>query len=125
MSAELEARAAILTALGSDAAVDKIGPDTCIHLVLDVARDKDRETQSEAMRQVGEVRAGVRAEPTEAVAQSPVYKMFSALTGEAAQFESDLARHLGPDEAHRVTFSDGLCAGSSTFGGPGPREPKK
>lgn len=113
-----------VAALGNEAAVDKIGPDTCIHLVVDMARDKDKDAWAESMWQVGEVRAGLRPEPSAEVAQSPIYKIFSALTGEAKNFEADLAKNLGPEEAHRVAFSDKICAGRSTFGGPGPREKK-
>jgi hypothetical protein len=110
-----------IEALGHEAAVDKIGPDTCIHLVSDMTREKDRNGWAEAMRQVGEVRAGLRPEPSEDTARNPVFKVFSALTGEAKNFEADLAKHLGPEDARRVTFSEELCAGRSTFGGPGPR----
>ena len=108
-------------ALGNETAVDKIGPDTCIHLIVDMNRETDREGWAEAVRQVGEVRAGLRPEPSEEILKNPVYKVFSAMTGESKNFEADLAQNLGPEEAHRVTFSDSLCAGRSTFGGPGPR----
>lgn len=108
-------------ALGSMEVADKVGQDTCIHLVLDQTRDKDKEAAYEAMRQVAEIRAGLRQAPT-GEAASPVLKMFLALTTEMKTFESDLAQSLGPEEAHRVAYADGMCMGHSTFGGPGPRE---
>lgn len=41
-------------------------------------------------------------------------------TGEAKMFESDLAQSFGPEEAHRIAYSDELCVGSSHFGGGKP-----
>lgn len=112
-------------ALGSAEVAEKVGLDTCIHLVLDQTRDKDKESAYEAMRQVAEIRAGQRPAPAANDTTNPVLKMFLALTGEMKTFESDLAQSLGPDEAHRVAYADGMCMGTSTFGGPGPREPEK
>lgn len=111
-------------AVGSETVAEKIGTSTCIHLVLDMNRDKDKEGTNEAMRQVGEIRAGLRPAPAPGDPQHPVLQMMMALTGELKSFESDLAQQLGPDEAHRISYADGLCAGRSTFGGPGAR-PKK
>ena len=39
--------------------------------------------------------------------------------------EGDLAQSLGPEEAHRVTYAEGMCMGQHSFGGGGPREPEK
>jgi ferric-dicitrate binding protein FerR (iron transport regulator) len=111
--------------VGSEKTADRIGLDTCIHLVLDSSRGKDLEAGNEAMRQVGEVRAGLRAEVDPSLQGSPVVKMFFALTAERKLFESELAQSLGPDEAHRVTFADGMCMHTSSFGGPGPRQDPK
>jgi hypothetical protein len=111
-------------AVGSESVADKIGPDTCIHLILDIAHEKDRDSSSEAMRQVGEIRAGLRPAPAAGDNQHPVVKMFLTLTEEMKSFEGDLAQQVGPEDAHRISFSDGLCARRSTFGGPGPRSKK-
>ena len=75
--------------------------------------------------QVGEVRAGLRADVDPSLQGSPVVKMFFALTAERKLFESELAQALGPEEAHRVTFADGMCMHTSSFGGPGPRPDAK
>lgn len=113
--------------MGSQEAADKLGAGTCFHVVLDLNRERDREGTNEAMREVAEVRAGLRPMPgpNEPMAQHPIFKMFMALTGEMKQFETDLAQSLGPDEAHRVAYHEDMCMGHSTWGGPGPREPKK
>ena len=94
-----------------------------IHVIVDVARKKDRDASSEAMRQVGEIRAGKRPPPGPGDALDPTLEAFLALTGELSEFEADLAQSFGPEEAHRLAYSDEMCAGQSTFGGPGPRKP--
>jgi ferric-dicitrate binding protein FerR (iron transport regulator) len=111
--------------VGSEKTADRIGLDTCIHLVLDSSSGKDREAANEAMRQVGEVRAGLRPDVEPTLQGSPVVKMFSALTAERKLFEGELAQSLGPEEAHRVTFAEGMCMHTSSFGGPGPRPDPK
>lgn len=112
-------------ALGSAEVAEKVGRSTCEHLVLDVENHKDPEAVGEAMRQVGEIRAGMRPMPGANEPMHPVMKMFLAVTAEQKLFENDLAQSLGPEDAHRVTFSDELCMGQSTWGGHGPRDPKK
>lgn len=111
--------------LGNADLVDKIGMNTCVHLVVDQAYGKDKAAAGEAMREVGEMRAGMRSAFDPNVADHPIAKMFFAMTGETKAFENDLAASLGPEEAHRVVFAEGMCMGRSTFGGAGPREPTK
>lgn len=112
-----------VAAIGKEDVVDTLGPDTCTHVIVDMERKRDREAASEAMRQVAEIRAGKRPPPAPGEASSPTLEAFLALTGELSQFETDLAQSFGPEEAHRLAFSDEMCAGQSTFGGPGPRKP--
>lgn len=112
-------------AVGSEEVAEVIGPDSCTHVVMDVARRKDRESATEAMRAISEVRAGLAPPPSDELRQHPVFQVFWALTSELPEFERDLAQSLGPDEARRLAYSDEICASHSTFGGPGPREPKK
>lgn len=109
-------------AIGKDDVVDVLGADTCTHLIVDLARRADGKAASEAMRQLTEVRAGLRPAPDAAVGENPVYRLFFGLTGEMKAFEADLAESFGPDEAKRLAYGGGFCGGSSTFGGPGPRE---
>jgi ferric-dicitrate binding protein FerR (iron transport regulator) len=109
-------------AIGNAEVVDVLGPDTCIHVVVDAMRKKDAASVSEAMRQVAEIRAGQRPAPALGKEQHPVFDLFMALTGEMGAFESDLAQTFGPEEAKRLSYAKDVCAGHSTFGGPGPRE---
>jgi ferric-dicitrate binding protein FerR (iron transport regulator) len=109
-------------AIGNPAVVDSLGPDTCTHVVVDMARKKDGDAATEAMRRVAEIRAGLRPEPAPGAPQSPVFDTFWALTGEMSRFEADLGQSFGPEEAKRLAYADGMCVGHSTFGGPGPRK---
>jgi hypothetical protein len=105
-----------LQALGtSEAIVDKIGVNQCIHLVYDLASQADRAGTQEAHIQVAEIRAGIRPEPP-ANQQPATMKMLLALTGEQGNFESDLAKTFGPDEAHRLAWSDDICVSNSSWG---------
>ena len=110
---------------GSSELADLLGPDTCTHVVLTQERNRSGSSASEAMRQVGEMRAGLRPMPAPGEAVNPVAKVFLALTGELSKFQSELAESFGPEEAHRLAFSEDLCVSRSTFGGPGPRKPKE
>lgn len=108
-------------AIGNAEVVDVLGPDTCTHVIVDALRKQENSGVGEAMRQVAEVRAGLKAAPG-GKEQHPVYDLFWALTGEMSAFEADLAQSFGPEEAKRLAYSKGMCAGHSTFGGPGPRK---
>jgi ferric-dicitrate binding protein FerR (iron transport regulator) len=112
-----------IDAIGKSDVVDTLGPDTCMHVVVDIARKKDSEAASEAMRQVSEIRAGLRPSPAAGERMHPVLEIFLAATSEQGRFEGDLAESFGPEEAHRLAYAEGMCAGRSTFGGPGPRKP--
>jgi hypothetical protein len=69
--------------------------------------------------------AGQRPAPASGTPLHPVFEVFWTMTGEMSQFEADLAQSFGPEEAKRIAFSDKLCVGKSTFGGPGPRKPSE
>lgn len=109
-------------AIGNAEVVDVLGPDTCTHVVVDSMRKQGGAGAGEAMRQVAEIRAGLRPPPAAGKEQHPVFELFWALTGEMQSFESDLAQTFGPEEAKRLAYAESICAGHSTFGGPGPRE---
>jgi len=109
-------------AIGNAEVVDVLGPDTCTHVVVDALRKQENSGVGEAMRQVAEARAGQRPAPAGGKDQHPVFELFWGLTGEMSAFEADLAQSFGPEEAKRLAYSKGLCAGHSTFGGPGPRQ---
>ncbi|MBX3208578.1 MAG: hypothetical protein KF764_26330 [Labilithrix sp.] len=109
-------------AIGSAEVAEKLGPDTCIHLVLDLESDRDGDAARQARKQVGEIRAGARPMPGPNEAVHPVLKLFLTTTGENRNFEADLAQSFGPEEAHRIVYSDELCMGASVFGGSRPKK---
>ncbi len=110
-------------AVNSAEVAEKLGPSTCQHLVLDVEGAKDGDATNEAMRLVGEIRSGARPMPGPGEKLHPVAKMFLAVTHEPKAFEDELARAFGPEEAHRIAYSDELCMSRSTWGR-GPRKGK-
>jgi hypothetical protein len=116
-----EVRPLCVAALGSADAVDKLGLNTCTHLILDLSHKNDPAGTREQMSAVGEIRAGIRPPPSADDKVGPVLKLFLALTGSNKSFEADLARTFGPEEAHRLAYSDEMCMESSTFGRGGKR----
>jgi hypothetical protein len=115
-----DVKALCTEALGSAEVAEKLGRNTCTHLILDLARRSDAGAVDEAMRQVGEIRAGQRAAPA-VEDQSAAMRLMLVLTGELKRFEDDLGRDLGPEAAHQLAYSSHLCSNQSVFGGPGPR----
>ena len=109
-------------AVGSESLADKIGPSTCIHLVLDIENEKNRDATDRARREVGEIRAGMKPMPAPDAKMHPVAKLFLTMTGSNKRLESELAQTFGPEEAHRLAYSSGLCHGQSTFGGSSPKK---
>jgi hypothetical protein len=101
-------------AIGAPDMVDAISTDTCTHIVMDVARNKDMASAKAALHAVAEVRAGLREAPAEPL--HPVYELFYMLSGEAHALETDLAESFGPEDAKRITFSKQLCSGANTYG---------
>src|SRR5262249_25518135 len=86
--------------------VDRVGADSCVHLIYDVAKAEDKAGTAEAHTQAAEIRAGLRPEPPPGSKMHPVLKLFLMLTSANGQFESDLSKSLGPEEAHRLAMSD-------------------
>lgn len=113
-----EIRPMCAAALGTTGeVVDKVGPDSCMHLIYDAASKADKEATAEAHTQVAEIRAGLRPEPAANEKMNPVMKMFLLLTSANKAFEGDLAKSFGPEEAHRLAMSDDMCNSNSRWGG--------
>jgi ferric-dicitrate binding protein FerR (iron transport regulator) len=103
---------------GDAALADRLGAQTCQSLIQDVAHMNGEDVEEE-MRQVAEVRAGMRPMPADGGAD--VFKLMLALSNESGTIEKDLAKSLGPDEAHRVVFADELGCWNNSSWGVGPR----
>lgn len=106
-------------AVGSAEIAERIGPDSCIHIVVDQERAKNSDAANQAMYDVGFIRSGTKPLPAPGETVDPMLQMFLTLTDATNAFEHDLAQSFGPDEAHRLAYADGMCMGSSIFGGPG------
>jgi hypothetical protein len=110
-----------VNALQGDAAMaDKLGGATCAVLVRDIAASSGVDV-SEDMREVAEIRAGLRQLPEGG--GDPVVKMTLALTRAGEGLEQDLAKQLGPEDAHRLLYSGNTpgCWNNDSWGvGPRP-----
>jgi hypothetical protein len=102
--------------------VEKIGVESCPHLIYDLAMASDGDATREAHTRAAEVRAGLRPEPGPGERVHPVTQMFLALTAATGVVESELAKTYGPDDAHRLAYADDICASSSRWGGGKKRE---
>ena len=98
---------------GSAATADKLGAATCQTLLFDVARSKGGD-ENDDLRVTAEIRAGLRPANE---ATTPLQKLLLVLSAQTKAVESDLAKSLGPDAAHRVAFTDVGCWNNSTWGG--------
>jgi hypothetical protein len=109
--------------VGKEELADHLGTGACIHLVHEVSYSKDRKGTEDAMRLVAEIRAGQKPMPGPNEVIHPEARLMLALSGELKAFEDDVAQSFGPEEAHRIAFSDAFCMGSSTWS-TGPIQPK-
>jgi hypothetical protein len=110
-------------ALGGAADVaEKVGQQACMSIVMDI--DRQKIDSDEQVRQVAEIRAGmIQAPPADSM--SATMKMLLALSYESKNVESDLAKSIGPDDAHRVVFGDEGGCWSNQGIGVGPRPQKQ
>jgi hypothetical protein len=92
------------------ALVDRLGPTTCLHVVLNSAPPEEFKN---TLREVAEIRAGMRPVPAEP--SNSQQKLLLGLTAETKAFENDLARSFGPDDAHRITYFDDKCMLTMAF----------
>jgi hypothetical protein len=105
--------------------VDKIGAESCPHLIYDGALRTDKDAAAEAHTQAAEIRAGLRPEPGPNEKVNPVLRMFLILTGANKNFEADLAKSFGPEEGRRLSLSEDMCNSNSRWGGGVKRDAEK
>ena len=103
--------------LGSDALADRLGSRVCTRVIEGTVADDDEAAAMGRAVRVGQVRAGLRAEP--APSEVPPHEaLLLTFTAEVARFEADLAATFGPEEARRITYDDAICAWDSWTGHP-------
>ena len=95
--------------LGSEAIADRIDRQGCEMVILESQAHRDAAAKDAAMREVAEMRAGLRPLPGPGEVLHPVVEMLLVLTGEQARFEAELGDALGPEDARRVAFDDEIC----------------
>ncbi len=119
-----ELRPMCQAALGaSPEIVEKVGPQTCVHLIYDQAAKVDPDAAAEAHTAAAEIRAKLRPEPGPNEKVHPVTKLFLLMSGAMSGFEGDLAKSFGPEDAHRLAYGDGLCKSDNRWGGGKKRGP--
>jgi hypothetical protein len=92
--------------LGNAALAEKLGPLACQGLVQEAAREKGEDFDEE-VREVAEIRAGLRPAPADG--GGAIMKIWMTLTGEAPAIEQELGRSLGPEGAHRFVYGGAGC----------------
>jgi hypothetical protein len=116
---EARVRPYCLEVIGRADIVDKLGPSQCAHMARDLLTSSDDPGMAEALKQVGEIMAGQRAAPRAGEKVHAIVGMFLPIAQVNGVFEKKLAEHYGPEEAHRLAYAEGMCAGTSHWGGPG------
>jgi hypothetical protein len=99
--------------VGSGEVADKIGADNCSSLILDSDKSAGKDTHGEAVKAVAEMRAGMRPMPGPNDPVNPATKVLLTVSGSEKVFEDSLAQSVGPEEAHRLAYSDELCMSRS------------
>jgi len=115
---EAQMRPACQEAVGKSELSEKMPVDACMHLVSDFLSETDGKARSEAQQLAVDIRAGLKPTPGPNEKLPALTRMMLASTQEMKIFEEELAKSFGPDEAHRISYADGLCMGHSTWGGP-------
>jgi hypothetical protein len=100
--------------LGSEQLPDKVGATACMSAIIDSSRKESPDKMKDALGRVGEVNAGKRPPPKSNEAVEPVEALMLAFSAESKAFETDLAAKLGPEDAHRIATSRGLCVERGT-----------
>jgi hypothetical protein len=102
-------------AIGSEEVAEKVGTNTCMHLLTDISDKDDHEGTRQAFQDVGLIRSGAKPMPEH---PSAILQALMLMTGEMKNVEADVAKSLGPDEARRILYGsgDGLCLSSSRWG---------
>jgi hypothetical protein len=89
----------------------EMSTDSCRQVILSTASDRS-ESKAESARGVASFMAGDAPRPGE---NSPITeRMFLVLAEESKLLEAELAEAFGPEEAHRLIFSDQLCFTTAT-----------
>lgn len=84
-----------------------VGIDACRHIIINTAALVGLDT-GESARRIASFMAGDAPLP-EPKSRNMLDDALLALVQESSRFEQELAESFGPDDAHRLVFSDRLC----------------
>ncbi len=115
---EARMRPACVEAIGKSELTERVPVDGCMHLLSDVLGEANGTERRDQQQLAADIRAGLKPMPRAGEKVPPLTQMMLAATGASKVLEDELAKTFGPDEAHRIVYSDELCMGHSTWGGP-------
>jgi hypothetical protein len=88
---------------------DRLGAQVCPQALISLAQaEKGWDAVADVIQDVANVRAGLKEVASSS--QDPVEQVFMMWTSALSKLEADLAQSLGPDDAHRILYSDAACA---------------
>jgi hypothetical protein len=96
---------------------ERMPVDSCLHLVSDFLAETDPKARREAQQLAVDIRAGLKPMPGPNEKLPALTRLMLASVQQLKVFEDELGKNFGPAEAHRITYSDALCMGNSTWGG--------
>ena len=112
--------------LGSEDAADVVGRLACSVVVHKNESERDEKATSEAIRQVAEMRAGLREIPEDTTTLHPVTQIFLANTGATRQWMDRLSEALGQERADKLWKDGGGCVSRGVYAvGPRPEAEKE
>jgi len=93
---------------------DDVDMGTCMQSLFQGLYGQGSEGARTTFTGIAEIRAGKRPEPP-AAQLSPQQKMLMFFSGELKNFEGELAKTFGAEDAHRIAFADDLCFDANTL----------
>jgi hypothetical protein len=118
---EAEMRPMCQEALGKSELTERMPVSGCMHAVADLLSEMDNKARRDAQQLAADIRAGVKPMPGPGEKLPPLTRMMLASMQQAKVLEDEIAKSLGPGEAHRIVYSEKLCMGHSSWGGSPPK----
>jgi ferric-dicitrate binding protein FerR (iron transport regulator) len=114
---EANMRSVCQEVVGKSDLSERMPVDSCLHLVSDFLAETDPKARREAQQLAVDIRAGLKPMPGPNEKLPALTRLMLASVQQLKVFEDELGKNFGPAEAHRITYSDALCMGNSTWGG--------
>lgn len=114
---EANMRSVCQEVIGKSDLSERMPVDSCLHLVSDFLAETDPKARRDAQQLAVDIRAGLKPMPGPNEKLPALTRLMLASVQQLKVFEDELGKSFGPAEAHRITYSDALCMGNSTWGG--------